>query len=134
MPGGLDKGPPCEDSSVNKVRRNVPSYLALVPICAGVFIAADDQTVIVTVLPEIIFDLKLPITELDRASWTITGYLLGYVAAMPLIGRVSDVWGHRNLYVASMLFFMVGSVFAALSTDLNALVVARVFQRPRISA
>ncbi len=98
------------------------------PICVGVFIAADDQTVIVTVLPQIMLDLKVQITELSRASWTITGYLLGYVAAMPLIGRLSDVWGHRNLYIASMLAFMVGSALAALTTDLNALIVARVFQ------
>ncbi len=106
----------------------MPPYLALLPICAGVFIAADDQTVIVTVLPEIMLDLKVQITELDRASWTITGYLLGYVAAMPLIGRISDVLGHRNVYVASMLLFVAGSAVAALSTDLDALVVARVFQ------
>ncbi|MDP6422115.1 MAG: MFS transporter [SAR202 cluster bacterium] len=109
-------------------RPRIPPYVAIVPICAGVFIAADDQTVIVTVLPQIMLDLKVQITELDRASWTITGYLLGYVAAMPLIGRMSDVWGHRNLYVASMLMFMAGSVLAALTTDLTALVAARVFQ------
>ena len=92
------------------------------------FIAADDQTVIVTVLPQIMLDLKVQITELSRASWTITGYLLGYVAAMPLIGRLSDVWGHRNIYIASMLLFMVGSALAALTTDLTALIAARVFQ------
>ena len=95
---------------------------------AGIFIAADDQTVIVTVLPEIMLDLTVPISELDRASWTITGYLLGYVAAMPLIGRMSDVWGHRSLYVACMLLFMVGSVAAALTTSITWLVAARIFQ------
>ncbi len=94
----------------------------------GIFIAADDQTVIVTVLPEIMLDLKVQINELDRASWTITGYLLGYVAAMPLVGRMSDVWGHRNLYVASMIVFMAGSVAAALTTSLTWLVAARVVQ------
>ena len=51
----------------------VPPYVALIPVCAGVFIAADDQTVIVTVLPEIMLDMKIPINELDRASWTVTG-------------------------------------------------------------
>ena len=103
-------------------------YLALLPVFVGVFIAADDQTVIVTVLPEIMFDLRVQINELDRASWTITGYLLGYVAAMPLMGRMSDVCGHRNMYVASMLVFMAGSVVAALTTSLTWLIAARVVQ------
>ena len=102
--------------------------LALLPVFIGVFIAADDQTVIVTVLPEIMFDLRVQINELDRASWTITGYLLGYVAAMPLVGRMSDVLGHRNIYAASMLVFMAGSAAAALTNSLTWLVAARVVQ------
>ena len=98
------------------------------PVLAGVFIAADDQTVMVTVLPEIMLDMEVQITELDRASWTITGYLLGYVGAMPLIGRLSDVWGHRRLFVLSLALFMLGSVAVALTTGLEWLVAARVFQ------
>ncbi len=115
-------------SNTDKDGRLRSGYLALLPVFAGIFIAADDQTVIVTVLPQILLDLNVQVNELDRASWTITGYLLGYVAAMPLIGRISDVWGHRNLYVASMLVFMAGSVAAALTTSLNWFVVARVVQ------
>ena len=95
---------------------------------AGVFIAADDQTVVVTVLPEIMLDMKVQISELGRASWTITGYLLGYVAVMPLIGRLSDVWGHRRLFVLSMALFMLGSAAVALASNLTWLVAARVFQ------
>ena len=84
-------------------RPKIPPYVALIPVCAGVFIAADDQTVVVTVLPQIMLDLKVQVTtELDDASWIITGYLLGYLAAMPLIGRLSDTWGHRRLFIASM--------------------------------
>ena len=103
-------------------------YVALIPVCAGVFIAADDQTVVVTVLPQIIIDMELGPYELDRAAWTITGYLLGYVAVMPLIGRLSDVWGHRRLFVLSMVLFMAGSAAVALTTTLGWLVAARVFQ------
>ena len=102
--------------------------MALVPVLAGVFIAADDQTVVVTVLPEIMLDMKVPISELGRASWIITGYLLGYVAAMPLIGRLSDVWGHRRLFILSMALFMLGSAAVALTSDLTWLIAARVFQ------
>ncbi len=106
----------------------VSPYVALIPVLAGVFIAADDQTVVVTVLPQIMQDMKVLVTELDRLSWTVTGYLLGYLAAMPLIGRLSDTWGHRPLFVGSMAGFMVGSVAVALAPNLELLIVARVFQ------
>ena len=109
-------------------RTRLPPYVALVPVCAGVFIAADDQTVVVTVLPRIMLDMEVQITELDRASWTITGYLLGYVAAMPLVGRLSDVWGHRRLFMLSTVLFMAGSAAVALAPSLEWLIVTRVFQ------
>ena len=111
-----------------QVKTSIPPYVALIPVCVGVFIAADDQTVVVTLLPQIIVDMKILPTELDRASWTITGYLLGYLAAMPLLGKLSDVWGHRRLYMISMVAFMVGSVAVALAPTLSWLVAARVFQ------
>ena len=109
-------------------KTRISPYVALIPVCAGVFIAADDQTVVVTVLPQIIKDMNILPTELDRASWTITGYLLGYLAAMPLIGRLSDAWGHRRLFILSMAMFMLGSVAVALTPTLAWLVAARVFQ------
>ncbi|MYE53749.1 MAG: MFS transporter, partial [Chloroflexi bacterium] len=104
------------------------SYAALTAVFAGVFVAADDQTVVVTVLPQIMLDLKLTVTELDHTSWIITGYLLGYVAAMPFIGRLSDIWGHRNAFIGSLVLFMLGSVGVALATDINWLIGLRVFQ------
>ena len=70
--------------------RIISPYKLLVPLCFGVFIAADDQTVVVTLLPEMLSDLRVGVNELDRASWSITGYLIGYTAAMPLMGRISD--------------------------------------------
>ena len=106
----------------------IPPYVALIPVCAGVFVAADDQTVIVTVLPQIMLDMGVLVHELDRISWTITGYLLGYVAAMPLIGRVSDVWGHRRVYAWCTALFVVGSATVAMMPSLNWLVAARIFQ------
>ena len=106
----------------------IPPYVALAPVLAGVFIAVDDQTVVVTILPQIMLDMEVQVTELDRAAWTITGYLLGYVAAMPLIGRVSDVWGHRRIFAWALVAFMIGSAAVALSPTLGWLVAFRVFQ------
>lgn len=104
------------------------SYVALTAVFAGVFVAADDQTVVVTVLPQIMLDLNLTVTELDHTSWIITGYLLGYVAAMPFIGRLSDIWGHRSAFIGSLLLFMLGSIGVASATDINWLIGLRIFQ------
>ena len=105
-----------------------PRYAALAALGAGIFIAALDQTVVVTVLPDIMVDMRLGITDLDRASWTVTGYLLGYSAAMPLMGRMSDAFGHRRLYLLGLLLFALGSVAVALAQSLPWLIGARVFQ------
>ena len=58
-------------------------------ICPGVFSTALDQTVVVAALPAVMVDLEIPLTDLDRASWIVTGYLISYTVAMPLAGRLA---------------------------------------------
>jgi EmrB/QacA subfamily drug resistance transporter len=94
----------------------------------GIFLAALDQTVIVTALWPIAQDLQIPITELDKAAWVVTAYLLGYTVALPLMGRVADVYGQRRIYILSMGIFIVGSLLCALAPDLGWLVAARALQ------
>ena len=76
---------------LRRIGQFISPYKLMLPLCFGVFIAADDQTVVVTLLPEMMTDLRVAVSELDRASWSITGYLIGYTAAMPLMGRISDL-------------------------------------------
>lgn len=109
-------------------QRNLPHNLILFTVCIGIFFAALDQTVIYGAMADMMQDLHLPVTKLDQAAWIVTGYLLGYTIAMPLMGRVSDVYGHRRIYIISMLVFMVGSVGVALAYSLNFVVGARVLQ------
>lgn len=104
-----------------------PTVIMIV-ICLGVFVAAMDQTVIYGALPGIMVTIRLPVFKLDQAAWIVIGYLLGYTFAMPLIGRVSDVYGHGRVYICSLLLFMAGSVLVAVSTDIYWLVGARIFQ------
>ena len=87
----------------------------MLAIIAGVFFAADDQTVVVTIIPSMMTDLNVGVTELNKVSWTITGYLLGYVAVMPVMGRLSDIFGRRNIYVIGMVIFMLGSIGTAMT-------------------
>ncbi len=94
----------------------------------GIFLTALDQTVIVTALWPIATDLQIPITEIDRAAWVVTAYLLGYTVALPLMGRVADVYGQRRIYILALGVFTLGSVLCALAPALGWLVAARTLQ------
>jgi len=111
-----------------RFQRTSSPNLILAVICLGIFVAALDQTVIYGALPDIMTDIRLPVTKLDEAAWIVIGYLLGYTFAMPLMGRVSDTYGHGRIYILSLLIFMVGSVFVALATNLSWMVGARILQ------
>src|SRR5205085_10089186 len=88
----------------------------VIPIVSlGIFLAALDQTVVVTALWPISTDLQIPVTELDKAAWVVTAYLLGYTVALPIMGRVADVYGHRRIYLLSLGLFMLGSLLCALA-------------------
>ncbi len=103
------------------------TWLLLV-IAGGVFIAADDQTSVVTVLPAMLRDVGITVDEFYRSSWIINGYLLGYIVALPLVGRIADVYGHARVYAASLAVFMVGSVLVAAADGFTWLVMARALQ------
>ena len=95
------------------------TLLAMLAACSAVFLTALDQTVVVTALPKIITDLGIPAEQLDRAAWIVSGYLLGYVIAMPLMGRVSDMYGRRRIFIICLGIFGIGSLFCGLAPILG---------------
>src|SRR5258706_13456551 len=91
-------------------RLSATGRLALVAVCVAVFLTALDQTVVVTALISMMRDIGLPITQPDRAAWIVSGYLLGYVVAMPLMGRVADVYGRWRVFAVCLGLFAAGSL------------------------
>ncbi len=88
---------------------------ALTLACIAVFFTTLDQTVVVTALPQIITDLHVPIIQLDHAAWIVSAYLLGFVVVMPLMGRVSDIYGRRRIFLLCLTIFGLGSLLCAIS-------------------
>ena len=97
-------------------------------ICLGVFSTALDQTVVVAALPSVMVDLEIPLTDLDRASWIVTGYLVSYTVAMPLAGRLSDVYGRVRMFQGALVLFAIGSALVAVAPSFSWMVSARVLQ------
>ncbi len=101
----------------------------------GVFLAGLELMITATALPSILLDLavsdelgKPAFSELRHASWVVNGYLLAYVIAMPLAGRLADVWGARRLFLAALIIFIAGSLVAGRGQNLDELIVGRIIQ------
>lgn len=104
------------------------SRLLLALAAVAVAFAAADTYVVVLALPEMMGTVQIPISELQRAAPIVSGFLLGYVAMLPLIGRIADLRGRVPVLVMSLGVFAVGSLITALTFDMTTMVTGRFLQ------
>lgn len=98
--------------------------IVLVGLMAGSFLAALDQTIVATALPRIVGDFG----GVDQLAWIVSIYLLTSTAAMPLVGKLSDIYGRRLLFQASIVVFVAGSMIAGVAQSIGQLIFARAVQ------
>ena len=115
----------------HKAQESTKVYSRRIAISAGglaVLLGALDTYVVVTIIRDIMMDVGIAINQIQRVTPIITWYLLGYIAAMPLLGRASDRFGRKLMIQVSLAGFAAGSVVTAMSTDLIPMVVGRTIQ------
>ncbi|HZI96001.1 MAG TPA: MFS transporter, partial [Actinomycetales bacterium] len=100
----------------------------LVVASIAVLLAAADTYVVVLALPDMMTGVGLGLDELQRAGPIISMFLLGYVAVLPLAGRVADLRGRVPVLIACLVLFALGSLLTATADSLGVVVVGRALQ------
>src|SRR5262245_34390230 len=90
----------------------------------ALFLAALDQTIVATALPPIANDLG----DFTLISWVVTAYLLTSTCATPIVGKLSDLYGRRQLLRVCLALFVLGSALCALAPAMVPLILARALQ------
>ncbi|HEY5520970.1 MAG TPA: MFS transporter [Candidatus Limnocylindrales bacterium] len=101
--------------------------VVLASLGLGVFLVGVELMVTAVALPQILNSLT-DWTQLRHAAWIVNGYLVAYVAVMPLAGRAADRFSLATLYGISLATFAVGSFAAGTAPSLDWLIAARVVQ------
>ena len=105
----------------------LPSYRWLVVgvVSIGAFMGQVDASIAQLLLPSLERAFG---TSLSSVSWVAVAYLLTMAALMPIFGRLADMLGHKLLYTAGFVVFVVGSALCGFAPDLPILIAARVLQ------
>lgn len=106
----------------NLDRRQV--FITLAGVMLAMFLSSLDQTIVGTALPQIIADLK----GFEHYTWVATAYLLTSTAMMPIVGRLTDMYGRKWFYIVGIIVFLLGSALCGLSQNMNQLILFRGFQ------
>ncbi|MCC7024271.1 MAG: MFS transporter [Thermomicrobiales bacterium] len=98
--------------------------IAMAGVLLGLLLSSLDGTIVGTAMPRIISDLG----GLDHYAWVATSYLLTSTAAVPIFGKLSDIYGRKWFYIGGLIFFMAASALCGLSQSMTQLILFRGLQ------
>ena len=112
------------DEAPNPIMSHRQIMLVMYALMAGMFLSALDQTIVGTAIRTIGDDLN----GLDQQAWVTTAYLIAATVTTPLYGKLSDQFGRRPLFIASISIFVLGSLLSSFATSMLGLAAFRAFQ------
>jgi EmrB/QacA subfamily drug resistance transporter len=106
-------------------------WLILLTVIIGTFLGRLDQTIVSLATPKIIENFNITVSA---AGWISTAYILANAIFVPIWGKLGDTIGRKKVYILGFTIFIIGSVLAGLSWNLNSMIVFRVIQAIASSA
>jgi EmrB/QacA subfamily drug resistance transporter len=114
---------PAERLGINALpRRQV--LITLAGVLLAMFLSSLDQTVVGTAMPRIITDLG----GFTQYTWVTTAYIITSTIAIPITGKLTDMYGRKWFYIVGLGIFMLGSLLCGFSYSMTQLIFFRGFQ------
>ncbi|MFC7721949.1 MDR family MFS transporter [Nonomuraea recticatena] len=86
--------------------------MAVLPgLMAAMVLAMLDNMIVGTAMPRIVEELG----GLTHLSWVVTAYVLGTTVSTPIWGKIGDLYGRKNIFMGSIVLFMLGSVLCGMA-------------------
>ncbi len=96
----------------------------LVALMLAIFLGALDQTIVAVSMPAI----SAQFNDVGLLAWVISGYMVAMTVAVPIYGKLGDLYGRRRMILTGTALFTLASLFCALAQNMEQLVLARVLQ------
>jgi EmrB/QacA subfamily drug resistance transporter len=93
-------------------------------VMLAMFLGSLDQTIVGTAMPRIIADLG----GFTHYTWITTAYMIASTIAVPITGKLIDIYGRKLLYIIGLVIFTVFSLFCGLSQTMTSIVIFRGLQ------
>jgi EmrB/QacA subfamily drug resistance transporter len=106
------------------MRRDNP-FAALTVLSLGLFMTLLDVTIVNVAIPQLVDSLN---ASVDEALWVINAYVLVLGVFLITAGRLGDIYGPRNVFLAGTALFTLASIACGLSDSAGALIAARAIQ------
>jgi EmrB/QacA subfamily drug resistance transporter len=116
---------PANPQTSASVPRRDSRWLALLVLCSGMLMIILDQTIVNVALPAIQTDLGFSQSSL---AWVVNAYLIPFGGLLLLAGRLGDLIGRKQMFVAGLSVFTAASLLCGLATSQELLVGARFLQ------
>lgn len=99
-------------------------YLTVAGLQCALFLAALDQTIVSTAMPRIVADLN----GFEHYAWATTAYMLSSTAVVPIVAKLSDMYGRKRFLLGGALSFVLASLLCSLAQDMTQLALLRGLQ------
>ena len=118
---GMPRG--SEDSA--RPNQPVRRWLVFTIVALALMMMSIDSTIVATALHTLQHDLD---TSVNWAGWTITAYSFGFVLMLPVSGKLSEQYGRRRVFLASVFVFTAASLLCGFADDIYVLIALRALQ------